>query len=113
MIARALVTEPELLVLDEPTASIDSRGQNDFYRLLQELNRDLTILMVSHDLPAVSTFAKSVACVNKRLHYHQAFESSGELLEAVYACSVYEACPVTMTVADLRLQTEDKEAVDA
>ncbi len=113
LIARALVTEPDLLVLDEPTASIDSRGQNDFYRLLQELNRELTILMVSHDLPAVSTFAKSVACVNKRLHYHQAFESSGELLEAVYACSVYEACPVTTTVADLRPQSADKEVVDA
>ncbi len=104
LIARALVTEPELLVLDEPTASIDSRGQNDFYQLLQELNKDLTILMVSHDLLSVSTFAKSVACVNKRLHYHQAFESSGELLDAVYACSVYEACPVTTSLSDLREQ---------
>lgn len=113
LIARALVTEPELLVLDEPTASIDSRGQNDFYRLLQELNRDLTILMVSHDLPAVSTFAKSVACVNKRLHYHQAFESSGALLDAVYACSVYDSCPVTSTMPDLREQSVDSGVVDA
>ncbi len=104
LIARALVTEPELLVLDEPTASIDSRGQTDFYQLLQELNKDLTILMVSHDLLAVSTYAKSVACVNKRLHYHKMFESSGELLDAVYACSVYEACPVTTSIADLRSQ---------
>ena len=96
LIARALVTEPELLVLDEPTASIDSRGQTEFYQLLRELNRELTILMVSHDLLSVSTFAKSVACVNKRLHYHQAFANSGELLDAVYACSVYDSCPVTM-----------------
>ena len=100
LIARALVTEPELLVLDEPTASIDSRGQTDFYQLLQELNRDLTILMVSHDLLSVSTFAKSVACVNKRLHYHQAFETSGELFDAVYACSVYDSCPVTFPIPD-------------
>ncbi len=102
LIARALVTEPELLVLDEPTASIDSRGQTDFYQLLQELNKDLTILMVSHDLLSVSTFAKSVACVNKRLHYHQAFETSGELLDAVYACSVYDSCPVSFPVPDPR-----------
>jgi len=100
LIARALVTKPELLVLDEPTASIDSRGQTDFYELLQELNKDLTILMVSHDLVSVSTFAKSVACVNKRLHYHKMFESSGELLDAIYACSVYEACPVTTPIED-------------
>ncbi len=99
LIARALVTEPELLVLDEPTASIDSRGQTKFYQLLQELNKELTILMVSHDLLSVSAYAKSVACVNKRLHYHQAFETSGELLDAVYACSVYDSCPVTFPLS--------------
>lgn len=100
LIARALVTEPELLVLDEPTASIDSRGQTEFYQLLQGLNKELTILMVSHDLLSVSAYAKSVACVNRRLHYHQAFETSGELLDAVYACSVYDSCPVTFPVVE-------------
>jgi len=94
LIARALVSNPDLLVLDEPTASIDSRGQTDFYTLLQELNRELTILMVSHDLMSISSVAKSIACVNRRLHYHQMFKTSGELIDAVYACSVYEACPV-------------------
>lgn len=113
LIARALVIQPDLLVLDEPTASIDSRGQNDFYHLLEELNKQLTIIMVSHDLLAVSTFAKSVACVNKRLHYHQAFASSGELLDAIHACSVYEACPVTTTLPDLRDQSVNEGVVDA
>jgi zinc transport system ATP-binding protein len=102
LIARALVTEPELLVLDEPTASIDSRGQTEFYQLLEGLNKELTILMVSHDLLSVSAYAKSVACVNRRLHYHQAFETSGELLDAVYACSVYDSCPVTVPFPDPR-----------
>lgn len=102
LIARALVTEPELLVLDEPTASIDSRGQTEFYQLLQRLNKELTILMVSHDLLSVSAYAKSVACVNRRLHYHQAFSSSGELLDAVYACSVYDSCPVTVPFPEIR-----------
>lgn len=101
LISRALVSKPDLLVLDEPTASIDSRGQTDFYRLLQELNRELTILMVSHDLMSISSVAKSVACVNRRLHYHQMFHSSGELIDAVYACSVYDSCPITKPAAEI------------
>ncbi len=95
LIARALVSRPELLVLDEPTASIDTKGQKDFYNLLRELNDTLTILMVSHDLLTIASYAKSIACVNKRLHYHQTFESSGDLLNAFYSCSVEEICPVT------------------
>ncbi len=94
LIARALVTKPDLLVLDEPTASIDTKGQKDFYNLLQTLNGELTIFMVSHDLLTISSYAKSIACVNKRLHYHQSFANSSDLLNAYYSCSVEEACPV-------------------
>ncbi len=102
LIARALVSRPELLVLDEPTASIDTKGQKDFYSLLKELNEYLTILMVSHDLLTISSYAKSIACVNKRLHYHQTFESSGDLLNAFYSCSVEEICPVTSVSRSLQ-----------
>ena len=94
LIARALVTKPDLLVLDEPTASIDTKGQKDFYNLLRKLNGELTIFMVSHDLLTISSYAKSIACVNKRLHYHQSFATSNDLLNAYYSCSVEEACPV-------------------
>lgn len=94
LIARALVTNPELLVLDEPTASLDTKGQTDFYELLKELNEKLTIVVVSHDLLIVSSYAKSIVCVNKRLHYHRTVGTTGELMEAFYSCSVEEVCPV-------------------
>jgi zinc transport system ATP-binding protein len=101
LIARALVTDPELLVLDEPTASIDAKGQADFLNLLKELNKDLTILMVSHDLLVASSYAKSIACVNRRIHYHSAIGSTAELMNAFYACAVEEACPVDSVVRQL------------
>ena len=94
LIARALISSPQLLVLDEATASIDTKGQTDFYTLLKELNKELTILMVSHDLMMLSSYAKSVACLNRTLHYHQSFESTAEVLNAFHSCSVEEMCPV-------------------
>jgi zinc transport system ATP-binding protein len=83
-IARALVARPKLLLLDEPTASIDTKGQADFYRALGELNQDITVLVVSHDLLVVSRYVKSVACVNKKLHYHDQAEITGDMLETMY-----------------------------
>ena len=95
-IARALVSGPKLLLLDEPTASIDAKGQADFYRLLKELNADITILLVSHDLLLISNYVKSVACVNKQLYYHNQAEITGEMLENMYAGSTGETCPVEL-----------------
>jgi len=94
LIARALMTRPRLLLLDEPTASIDTKGQADFYRLLEELNRDVAILVVSHDLFIVSNHVKSVACVNKGLHYHPHEEITGNMIETMYSCSVEDVCRV-------------------
>ena len=100
-IARALVTKPKVLLLDEPTASIDAKGQAEFYRLLKELNEDISILVVSHDLVAISTYVKSVACVNKRLHYHHHAEITGEMLEEMYPCVEEGTCPVELVAHGL------------
>ncbi len=95
-VARALVTEPQLLFLDEPTASIDTKGQREFYRLLKELNETITIVVVSHDLMVLSSYVKSVACINQHLHYHEQAEVTGEMIETMYHCSVEEVCPVEL-----------------
>jgi len=100
-IARALVTEPKLLLLDEPTASIDTKGQADFYRLLNELNEDITVIVVSHDLLVISRYIRSVACVNKRLHYHDQAEITGEMLETIFPCTDEEVCPVELVAHGL------------
>lgn len=87
-IARALTTQPRVLFLDEPTASVDAQGQYDLYRLLKDLNRTVTIVVVSHDLMVLSSYVKSVACVNQELLYHAAAEVTGQMLDMAYQCPV-------------------------
>jgi len=87
-ISRALVTQPKLLLLDEPTSSVDSRSSNQLYDLLAELNDHLAILLISHDLTAISTYVKTVGCVNRRLVYHGTKEITAEMMETAYECPV-------------------------
>jgi len=87
-VARALVSEPELLLLDEPIASIDSPMQNEFYEMLEELKKSLTIVMVSHDIGAISVYVDKIACLNRQLYYHGSKEITPEILEATYKCPV-------------------------
>ena len=95
-IARALVCEPKILLLDEPTAHIDTKGQTDLYQLLKRLNSDLTIVVVSHDLLLLSPYVKSVACVNQRVHYHPRGQLIGDSMEEMCPCTAEEVCPVEL-----------------
>ncbi|AOY58883.1 MULTISPECIES: metal ABC transporter ATP-binding protein [Desulfococcus] len=86
-IARALVAEPDILFLDEPTASVDAVHQENLFDLLKVLNETVTIIIVNHDLMVISSYVKSVACVNRRLHYHGGNEITEDMIR-MYQCPV-------------------------
>jgi zinc transport system ATP-binding protein len=71
-IAKALISQPELLILDEPTVGVDVESQDTFYELLSQLNKEqgLTIVLVSHDIDVIANEVDSIACINKQLIYH-------------------------------------------
>jgi len=70
LICRALISSPRLLILDEPNTFVDNRFEHEMYELLQTLNKQMAVLMVSHDVGTISYYVKTIACVNTCLHYH-------------------------------------------
>lgn len=87
-IARAIVRRPKLLIMDEPTASIDPGMQNSFYKLMSKLKNEMAILLVSHDIGAVSSNVDKIACLNRELYYHGPVENAGDGLEKLYHCPI-------------------------
>ena len=89
LIARALVSDPELLLLDEPTANVDAVIETELYEILNRLNEKMTVALVTHDLGFVSRYVKSVACVNRRVVVHPTSEITGEMINEIYGCDVH------------------------
>ena len=69
-LCRSLISEPELIILDEPDTYVDNRFERELYDELHELNDQMAIVLVSHDVGTISYYIKSIACVNKEIHYH-------------------------------------------
>lgn len=87
MLARAIISSPKILVLDEPNTYVDNKFEQELYRILKELNKTMAILLVSHDVGTITPYIKTIACVNGSLHYHASNEISSEQLK-VYNCPI-------------------------
>lgn len=87
-IARALVSDPKLLLLDEPTASVDSVVEKEFYGVLNGLRDKMAIVLVSHDIGVISSYIDKIACLNRKLYYHDSKEIRKEDIEAAYKCPI-------------------------
>jgi zinc transport system ATP-binding protein len=88
IIARALVSEPHALLLDEPTTHVDPHMEEEFYEILRSLQKRMAILLVTHDMTAISAYVDKIACLNRRLFTHGTKEIDEDMLSAVYHCPI-------------------------
>ncbi|MGB6681142.1 MAG: ABC transporter ATP-binding protein [Candidatus Bathyarchaeia archaeon] len=86
--ARALASEPKLLLLDEPTANVDKNLDTKLWEFFNNLKKTTPIILVTHDISAVSIYVDKIACLNRRLHYQGTKEITPEALEDTYKCPV-------------------------
>jgi len=86
-LARAIISEPKLLILDEPNTFVDNKFERDLYKTLKGLNSKMAIMMVSHDIGTITYYVKTIACVNREVHYHPSNNISQEQL-AAYNCPI-------------------------
>lgn len=111
-VARALVSDPGILVLDEPSTGIDAVGQEDFYHLLRGLQKrfKLTIIMVSHDIGVITSYVDEIACLNRTLHYQGSPRGAlnEEVLRDLYGKSIEVIMHSHLCEKCERLQPEGK-----
>lgn len=88
LLGRSMVSRPKVLILDEPNSYVDKRFESHFYNLLEEISKESSIILVSHDIGTVLSMVKNIACVNETLHYHSGADISAEWLENKYACPI-------------------------
>ncbi len=88
LLARAIVSKPEVVILDEPNTYIDQRFQEQMYKMLEAINLDCAIIIVSHDIGTILRNVKDVACVNTTLHYHASTEVTEEELNEHFGCPI-------------------------
>ena len=88
LLGRALVSKPEVVILDEPNTYIDKRFESKLYSLLEEINQELAIIIVSHDIGTVLKTVKTIACVNDTVPYHPHTEVPTEWLEENFGCTI-------------------------
>ncbi len=86
-LCRAIINNPELLILDEPNTFVDKNFEQELYQHLKELNKKMAILLVTHDIGTISSVVKTIACVNEELHYHNTNKISAEILKT-YKCPI-------------------------
>lgn len=88
LLGRSIVSHPQILILDEPNSYVDKRFESHFYQLLEEINKESAVILVSHDIGTVLSMVKNIACVNETLHYHSGSNVSAEWLGEKYACPI-------------------------
>ncbi|MCC8089290.1 MAG: metal ABC transporter ATP-binding protein [Rikenellaceae bacterium] len=81
MLCRALIADPILLILDEPNNFVDNNFEKELYTLLKELNKKISIMIVSHDIGTITSHVKSIICVNKNVYYHDSNQINSEQLK--------------------------------
>ncbi|MDP4290655.1 MAG: ATP-binding cassette domain-containing protein, partial [Bacteroidota bacterium] len=86
-LCRALIASPRLLILDEPSSYVDNKFEKELYGILHDLNQNMAIIMVSHDVGTITSYVKTIACVNRQLHYHHSNIITEEQL-ADYNCPI-------------------------
>lgn len=89
LLGRAIVDRPKLIILDEPSTYVDKLFETNFYKLLGEINKEIAIVLVSHDVGTIISLVKNIACVNQGLHYH-----SGSDISQDWLLNAYESCPI-------------------